>query len=302
MISRDFLDKLKVKLNSMLDSVAYYGRGRKNATFFYFKNNVIGATDFNPVFVLSTGRVGTKLLTNVLSSSSQFDVHHSSKPELITEGRRAYELYTRYPKDDGLINTALGSTVSAARDEMLYQAYIYGSTYVETNNRISFLAPAIANYLPHSRFVHIYRHPGEFIRSGIRRGWYCHESNHELGRIAPLVGSQYYDDWSDFSQIEKVAWLWNETNSFIEKFIEGIDQERCYVINFDDIQDENVVSKLIGFLGGEIDASALIKQLSIPVNQERGTAYPLYDLWSDQDKLSVKRICGRLASKYGYQL
>lgn len=280
-----------------------YGNGRRHLiSRRKFHTDVRPSSACAPVFFLSTGRTGTLLFTNILSSSKGIVVYHSPTPELIREGKVAHELYRRYGFDNEAVNRALTTTVSAARDDMLFAAHVYGSAYVETNNRISFLAPALKAYYPSAKFVHLYRHPGEFVRSGVRRDWYDGKQDHDTGRIVPLAGSTNFERWDTYDDIEKIAWLWNETNSFIVDFLATLDPKDHFSFNLNELNTSGV-SGLLDFVGaGKLSETKISTLISRPVNKQVTGSLQRYRDWSDSDKNKVCRQCDQLAGKFGYEL
>ena len=157
-----------------------------------------------PVFVLSTGRAGTKLLTRLLESSKELMPVHEPAPEL------AYHSALAYREPTG--SEALKMAIDLARYEYIRDAYLVNQRYVETNNRISFFAYYLAELYPQARFIHLVRHPEDFIRSGVARNWYRGQSIYDEGRIRDEAR---FKDWRPE---QRVAWLWSATNNFILRF------------------------------------------------------------------------------------
>ncbi|MDZ7690395.1 MAG: hypothetical protein U5K69_04470 [Balneolaceae bacterium] len=100
--------------------------------------------------------------------------------------------------------------VDAARYEQIRNAWLLDKKYIETNNRITFFCYALSELFPKSQFIHLVRQPEAFITSGLARDWYSNSVLHDEGRIKPTD--------NELQQVEKIAWLWNETNHFIEQF------------------------------------------------------------------------------------
>jgi hypothetical protein len=276
---------------------------------FEFRKNIIKKGDYAPVFFLSTGRTGTEFFTQLLSKSSKFKVFHSpssllcnAQSELIEQGRVAYEMYKEFGFNDKRTNSLASQIFMASREDLLYKAYLHEKIYVETNNRVTFLAPAIKKILPNAKFIHLYRHPGEFIRSGIRRNYYKSESIHETGRLVPLENSNYYKSWSNFDNIQKIAWLWNETNKFIDDYLMTLDEDDYFKFNFNELNIENI-GKLMSFLDIEdIDKKIIKNSINKPINIQRTGEFPKYNQWIKKDKIKTIDIVEELSLKYGYQL
>jgi len=296
----------------------------RTVEFFYFHNfrqtkiekldfyrEILPRQEYVPIFFLSTGRTGTKFFSLLMSKSKKVIVNHApsqlfyfTQAELIQQGRAAYEIYMQKGFDDENINKLVSQIFLAAREDFLYKSYLHKKVYIETNNRITFLAPGLKYLFPKAKFVHLYRHPGEFIRSGIRRKYYdpSNKNEHELGRLLPLKGTKYYNLWNSFDYIQRVAWLWNETNLFVEKFLETLDSTQYRQLNFNNLTVKKV-KNILEFLDiNEIDEEAIEKAIKKPVNVQKRGSFPHYRDWSKEDKDKVREICGDLAKKYGYEL
>lgn len=276
---------------------------------FEFKTSTIRKEEYSPVFFLSTGRTGTEFFTQLLSESNNVKVFHSpssllynAQSELIEQGCVAYEMYKRFGFDDERTNKLASQIFMASREELLYKTHIHNKVYIETNNRITFLAPAIKYIFPNAKFIHLYRHPGEYIRSGIRRGYYKSESIHETGRLIPLEDSNYFNAWSNFDYIQKVAWLWNETNKFIDDYLMTLKDDDYLNFNFNELNIENI-RKLLSFLNiDDIDEKTIKNSINRPTNVQKAGSFPKYNQWKKNDKNKVIDICNDLSLKYGYQL
>ena len=248
------------------------------------------------VFILSTGRCGTTLLTKILNKSNSTLVEHSPKPELEFVSSIVY-------KKKPSIEILKYSVLSARFDNYFYESFIRNKIYVETNNRVSSFAPALANLFPNSKFIHIIRHPGDFVRSGIRRGYYSNEKI-QYQRL------DYSDRefWNKFNQLEKVAFEWNLINSYIEDFKKELEKERSLTLTSEELfngLNNNIIDQIWDFL--EIDnpfknyGNKLQKIYKKPVNKQEEGEFPKYDEWKESDQKSLKNIA-TLYQKYGYKL
>ncbi|MFC2084881.1 hypothetical protein ACFLS9_07485 [Bacteroidota bacterium] len=267
-----------------------------------FKNEILISNNYRPVFFLSTGRTGTLLFTKILNKCKNIKTFHSPSPELIGQGKYAYEIYAKRELSfDENTNHLLAQVFITAREEILYKTYLHGFRYIETNNRISFFAPAIKYLIPNAKFVYVYRHPGEFIRSGIRRNWYSGNHPHDHGRIVPTKISPHFSSWDDYNLIQKISWLWDESNNFIEKFLHSISSDDYIKINFNELNTA-VIHNLMCFLNIDLDDSVIQKLIARPVNIQKKGSFQKYEQWPEDDIKIVKDICGDLSAKYGYNL
>jgi len=264
-----------------------------------FREEILSSATFQPIFILSTGRTGTMLFTRIFNDATNTKAFHNYPPEFIEQSKVAYEVLKN--NEEPILFRLLENIFLLGREKLLYLCYLHKKIFIETNNRITFLAPVIKTLIPNAKFIHIYRHPGEIIRSGMRRNWYHSDSSHELGRIQPLQSSEYYKAWNKRSQIEKIAWMWNETNEFIETFLAEVANDHKLKIDFNQLQNLDV-NRLSVFTGAKLKVSKIKKELSKPVNVQKSGEFPHYENLENEEKEKIKQICGSLASKYGYHL
>jgi len=246
-----------------------------------------------PVFVLSTGRCGTALLTKILGHLPGVLCYHAPSPEFVYSQKRAYE--------EGLDQfETFKAVVAAARFELLADCAARGRRYVETNCRITFFAPHLFDLFPKARFVHLVRHPGSFVRSGVRRGYY-EGSYADMGRIRP-TGGPVADAWGQMTPIERCAWLWNETNAFIERFKADHDTQRILTIKAEDLfsRPDTTLQLCRHCRLPEPDESRVARWIKKPVNRQLAGDLPPYTLW-DEDRKNQLRRWATLATTYGYE-
>lgn len=215
-------------------------------------------SESTPVFILSTGRCGTKLLTKILSEIKKLDVHHQPYPEFSWHGKYAYEQFDVHPEKLKLI-------FDAARYEMIRDTFLNKKVFVETNNRITFFAHQIAELYPNARFIHLIREPVSFVKSGLARNWYSGKELYDEGRIIDHNNPQ---EWAKYTAEEKIAWLWRTTNEFVNDFKKG-----CNVLTVrskDLFTDPDIANKILNFIDQEsISVDHLKKILSQPVNKTK---------------------------------
>ena len=303
------INYLKIVLSKLNEFILYRNKRENNLSEYRFKTETIKSANFNPIFFLSTGRTGTDFFTQLLGKSDNVQVFHSpsnlfcnAQSELIEQGKIAYEMYKKYGFNDERTNKLTAQIFMAAREDLLYKTYLHNKIYIETNNRITFLAPAIKCIFPNAKFIHLYRHPGEFIRSGIRRRYYSSNSIHETGRLVPLKMTKYFSDWSNFDEIQKIAWLWSETNNFIGNFLETLNSDDYFNFNFNHLTTTNI-ENLLKFLQIEdIDSELIEKTINKPTNTQKAGFFPEYKEWNQDDKNKVIDLCEELNLKYGYEL
>jgi len=253
-----------------------------------------------PVFFLSTGRCGTKWFADLLKRDRKCNVYHAPAPDFSIQSKMIYthieNLFNPSEKEFIFIREVF----LAGRENHLKYAYKTGKRYIETNNYLTFFAPVIAQILPNSVFVHLYRHPGEFVRSGIRRQWYLDEKV-KLKLIQPNKLDPFAEGWDSFTNLQKISWLWMKTNEFIERFKKTLPEDRYFNFNFNLLTIENL-KYLIKFIDANISPSKIKKKISKKTNVQHEGVYSMYKNWKTEDKELLIKICGKLAHQYGYRL
>ncbi len=274
-----------------------FGKPKKKGTIYDLR-----ASNFNkletPIFFLSTGRTGTKWFTDLLSNNKSLMLLHSERPDFAIQNNYAYNMYNS-DLDNSILLSFIKEIFLTGREQHLRYAYKTEKRFVETNNHITFFAYALSEIFPNSKFVHLYRHPGEFVRSGLRRNWYKEDSNLNQKLITPT--NKMNLDWHNSDSITKISWLWNETNSFIENFSQNIDSNRFYSFNFNELNLENV-KNLMSFMEISVNESKISKRLNKKSNIQTSGNVAKYKDWNNVDKTKLKNICNTLAQKYGYKL
>lgn len=249
------------------------------------------------VFILSTGRCGTKWLTELLKKSQSIIVEHDPSPKIYFQSQYIYK--------KNFDQKTIFSSFIHARYQYLFDSYCDNKQYVETNNRITFYAKAIANKMPNSRFVHIVRHPYEVIRSGMRRNWYG-ELNTELsGHITPRADEIEFDVWKNYTREQKIAWLWKRTNEIIEEFKSIIGSERILTIKTSEMfQNDLLLVELLHFIGADdlTDNRNFLKITQTKlINKQKTGNYPEISGWDEKTRSDIREIL-KETKLYGFEL
>jgi hypothetical protein len=222
--------------------------------------------DARACFVLSTGRTGTMSLTALIEASPLVEAHHEPEPRMITSSYLAW-------RDRWQERSFWLDALAVARDPLVLSAHKRGKLYFESNNRMTLLAPLLAELYPLSRFLLVCRKPGPFVRSAMRRGYFCgHPWDH--ARIRPRPGSPAADSWSDLPPEERCVWLWHETNSYALNFLESIAPERGHILAAEDLfaGDLDKINEVLRFIGlGEFLSDRKLRNLlDGRLNQQQG--------------------------------
>jgi hypothetical protein len=273
----------------------YFLNKNKNKNNFGLNFPLEVLNNANCVFVLSTGRCGTMLLTKLFDKCAKTRVFHNPAPILLYPSKELYSNNFNCKKE-------LNFGILCARYELVRESYVDKKVYIETNNRITFFAYSISKVFNNSVFIHLIRSPQEFVLSGIKRGYYSNSVEDE-GRITPVPGNKAYEAWSEMTQIEKISWLWNETNQFIEDFKSSTSSSRVITVFSNELfTSELTFNRICTFLNLDSISNRNIKNIiKRPVNKENRKTFDVYEKWSEDEKNQLKKWTP-LAKKYGYDL
>lgn len=248
-----------------------------------------------PVFFLSTGRTGTQWFANFFKQKNNLMVFHQAVPSLAIQNKFYYNIINSNDLDENLKNEIGEEIFLAAREEYFVYSRKTEKIFVETNNDLLFFAEIISKLIPNSKFVHLYRHPGDFVRSGLARAWYTDDLVEQK-----MIVPKSIDNWQQLSRIQKISWLWKEENEFIENLKTSIEKERFFAFDFSTFQSSKLF-ELSKFVGAEISLKKIEKFKEIRLNSQKNTV-PKYKDWEQKDKNDLKEFCSDLAQKYAYNL
>lgn len=254
--------------------------------------------DHHPcVFVLSTGRVGTKTLAAILSLCSNIFAYHEPRPKLFALSRLAY-LYNYHPPTDEILTAAF----LVARQDLLEYSLSCRRGYVETSPQITFLAPAVLHAIPNVRFIHLARHPVAVVRSGMRRGWYA-DHPYDSTRITPRPGTKDAEYWETYSVVQKNLWLWAETNRWIIEFMDTLPTHQRFRLKAEDLFTgrPEVLHQLFAFVGCSMPSPSKIHAiLRKKLNAQRKGSLSdeeWNEIWNN-----VFQFTNEVASRLGYTI
>ena len=72
------------------------------------------------------------------------------------------------------------------------------------------------------------------------------------------------------SRPDKIAWLWNTTNSFIDEFKAGLGKDRTLTVRSEDLfSNKEEAMRILNWLSFSADERSVQRVLDIPVNKSR---------------------------------
>ncbi len=250
------------------------------------------------VFVLSTGRGGTETLTALATLSPRIVASHEPRPRLIKAS------FDAYMEGGDLAGQAhWRDLVLASRDDLVWAATQHGKVYVETNNRLTYLAPILAEVFPASRFVHVYRDPYAFVRSAMRRRYYAGH-NWDFARVRPRPDDPLSARWDTLPRVECCAWLWWRTNHDARTWMSTLPASRRLSLRSEDLfaGTPEALNALFGICDSDMPPADRVRDvLGAKLNAQLHGDFPTASDWSADDRERVWSYVGPLATELGYE-
>ena len=206
------------------------------------------------VFIVSTGRSGSKAISDFLNKQSSIDCYHDAFPHLNTWSCDL--LYGR-------------SSLSEIEEKLraLFCAFSARgiSHFGLSDQKVAPFIPLLDKIFPNCRFVWLLRHPKSFVASSYPRGWFF---NSEFGyspnpneyfpkEVVPskfyadhringaLCGEYSEDDWREMTAFERNCWYWKFWNDMIFRHLKDLSHK---VIKIQLDQLNNRKEELCSFL------------------------------------------------------
>ncbi|MFW6103522.1 MAG: sulfotransferase [Bacteroidota bacterium] len=231
-------------------------------------------------------------LAHLLNTATNARVWHHPQPDLIMEALQAHR---------GQIDKR--EAFWRARYPIIRKTWAEGLIHGETDHLMTPFCDMLAEEIPDAKFIIFVRDPRDFVRSGMRRGYY---KNHawDPGRLRPMEGTSEHKEWQQMSQFQKVCWLWNETYSQILTIAASFSKKQYKIVRFEDlIQDVSVLKNISAFLNLRgLSPGSAHDIIEKKLNQQNTGNFPIYDDWADELKTILYSTCANIAEKYHYNL
>lgn len=251
-----------------------------------------------PIFVLSTGRCGTKLLTHLLNESQDALVTHEPSPRFLSETKAVYQANGATAYTEHVVRE-----YAKARWQLLYESVCRRQVYIECSNRLTYLAYGLKEYFPHARFIHLYRNPWDVVRSGMRRKYYTGVHLWDKYRIVPREYEMSANQWDECTAFEKTCWYWATVNEWILTFLEFASPYNNYSLKAEDLFSDplNEINHLCDWLKiGKPESERVLDVARTRVNAQLEGDFPHWSKWGEDECETVSKLTGSVARKLGY--
>tara|TARA_R110002072_G_scaffold89232_4_gene199958 strand:+ start:85942 stop:86724 length:783 start_codon:yes stop_codon:yes gene_type:complete len=257
----------------------------------------------NPLFIVGTGRCGTRFLHDVLKLEQKVAVHHERYPLM-----EAFQRYCRWYELDV---DSLGFL--AAMDKGIEVDLSRNDFSVESSAYLSFDVDLLQERYG-AKILLMVRSPEAVINSYVNKGWYdrpyiqedgakalgyqgYEAGHHNFSRIAPR-GDEFVS-WSNLGRVGKLAWMWANFNKKVLDLTGQLPAESVQVVRLEDL-DFLKYKSICEWAGVPCSISeraftklSKSKPNKIPSKFDSNT-------WSDLDWTDYRHYVSSLASELGY--
>ena len=256
-------------------------------------------SELDKVFIVSTGRTGTKFFAHFLDEFSNVYGLHEPEPDFlelaINYARNKVEkieAIRRIEKN----RRALCRSVKRQRLEK----------YVESNNRFfSLLEPLDKIFNGNLKVIHIIRDGRDYVRSGMSRNWYNDKDEFAKKdlrlKATYFPEDNYYNQWHQMSRFEKICWRWQKKDGFIYQNIDKIDNTIRVkfedIFKTDDYKSVFTIAEYIGLPQNETERM-IDKMMGKEVNSTKEYAISKWTEWDDERIDKFDEIAGEHMEKY----
>lgn len=232
------------------------------------------------LFILGTGRSGTQSAAQLLSTLSGCCVTHEKKPQLLQEG--ADYLSGKMAKEDIVDLLRLTRNVEALGGTRLSG---------ESNLRLSFVLPALAEAFPEARYLWMVRDGRHTVSSYVHREYYHPRYRFKQWELqADQIGEMSAKEWSRINAFARCCWFWSYTNRTIQREAKqlNLNIHLCKIEDFD-----NELHNIFSFLGLEDQVPQRAPKVDV------SSRYKLpWQFWSPHQRAIFKELAGTVMDEH----
>jgi len=264
-----------------------------------------------PIFIVGSGRSGTRSFFKMLSGTRGVEVHHEYSEYAVWQTPKLSVLYAMGLIDDAetikLLQSWHGSSVF----------YSDLQFWVDCSHKTSYLIKPLSVLFPEAKFLAIIRDGRKVVPSfyhklalemytdkGVRvfADWLCNPSlpepppEKEYWWKTPLPESNEFNQFLGYSRFERVCCHWRDTNQAIINAFSNLPSNRTMTIRLEDvINSESALQTSFEFMGISYDSSHYAY-----LQKPRNVFMPLEFKLTTNQKAPFSEICGDLMASLGY--
>lgn len=258
---------------------------------FFRKKKDFKEADKKVIFIISTGRTGTKYLAELLNSQPGITALHEPKPS------RILRMWSFAYIDSRVTKAWMKSILYIKRRKIMKN--INNPIYIESNPYLIGFTDVLGEVFKDPILIHVVRDPRDFVRSAM---------NHGNSSGIKLFFNNYVPYWypninkflkieKKLSMTQKAAGYWCLANERLSSA--PLKTSNYYQIRFEDLfskpEKMQELSKIVGIKKIEVSS-----KYSKPINKSRKSDSQSWSKWSVDEAKFLDKKCGPLMRKLGY--
>jgi hypothetical protein len=269
------------------------------------------SSDTRLVFILGSGRSGTKMAAKLFAGVEHIEAHHEYVRDCY---QREASLYFM-----GLLDKA----AMAERLKGIYGAAAHwspASYFIDSSNKLSWVADVLVEAFPDARFVHLARDGRKVASSffhklgghvygdrGVQalQAWLTAPDRHPMPPppedfwwVIPQTGQPFHVEFPAFDQFQRCCYQWAESNRAIMDALEAVPAERKLSLKLEELTSSpDEVKRLLSFVDTPFDDS-FVQVLQKPQHVYVPLDYPL----TPEQQRQFAHIGGSMMQRLGYDL
>jgi len=277
----------------------------------------------NIYFILTSGRSGSTSLARILDTATNGICAVEPNPNFNQECRFAYDGFLSDAQKEQLVkdiivprvNDGLNKFEIYGEKNLTYASFIL-QLYKITGCKFVFLhrdgRDVVTSFIDwhNNMFGSIYRECKDIGKLSPRAfnavsQLPVHLDTSDFSRLRPLVGSNVYDEWSEFSREEMCAWYWSEINRLYLEGLIGIPRDNWISISYSSITPKKIYD-VFEFL--ELKPSADVSigdMLGMKINSVKqrigeDTDCSRWNNWNNLQKKAFDRLAAEMMCTLDY--
>jgi hypothetical protein len=263
------------------------------------------------IFIVSTGRTGTKFFESFLTNNfpNTFSVHEPN-PDFFDIGIK--KVREKIRKIDIL------EYIKKNRVWILEKSKLeLKNMYFESNPFNSLILDELKEVFPKAKFILIYRNPKDYVKSALNKSpnsdpnsmmFYADNDGRKRITAKDYLDDKYLHDWDNFNRIEKISWYWSKCNTELLKF-ENKNKDKTISLKYEDIFNEDILVrkecliKFINFTNLEqvnLDIENVLNTMTSRENQTKEVLYEGYEMWNENEKQKFHEITNEVKNLLKY--
>lgn len=239
-------------------------------------------TDTSPIFIVSSGRSGTKMMERMLGLYPDVQIEHEYMVNILQPANTKFAM--------GLISEAeLLQTIDDTYGAALQ--FTDKRIWADSSNKASWIIDILAERFPTAKFVHLVRDGRKVTSSYLHKlAEECYEPKAMASLMAHMVdpmntpcpppekkywwyappqGNPYHMAFQMYDQFERMAFHWAEINRRTMRQLSDINEDRWIRVHLEDlVADERVLRVMLDFMELPFSREAY-KLLQTPHNVNR---------------------------------